>query len=48
MPPHLHVKKLFRAQNMPQSLTAAELNQWIGELSWAAKAIKKVNRSAYG
>lgn len=43
-PEHLVINKFFRAQNIPVSATNAEVGEWLKDLAWTAKPIKKVSR----
>ena len=43
-PDHLIINTFFRAQNIPVSATNAEVGEWLKDLQWVAKPIKKVSR----
>ena len=43
-PDHLTISTFFRAQNIPVSATNAEVQEWLKDLNWTAKPIKKVSR----
>ena len=43
-PDHLVISTFYRAQNIPVSATNAEVQEWLKDLNWTAKPIKKVSR----
>ena len=43
-PDHMVINTFFRAQNIPVSATNTEVSEWLKDIEWTAKPIKKVSR----
>eukprot|EP00438_Fugacium_kawagutii_P013168 Skav223274 [mRNA] locus=scaffold3424:172965:177320:+ [translate_table: standard] len=47
MPSSVQVQKVFRAQNLPSNITIVEIRQWLENIGWKAKPMKKLSHSIW-